>query len=356
MQAFEQTLTVLNSYLEYTWVQSMMVLGSFVLLGIVVWLFITNILRFIGDRAGLSISEMFIENVRAPITFSLMVTGVQEAIEVFEPPEGIEFATAGVMFSAVVLVWMNVSRKLMTHFLRKISLREGATGFFCLKTLPLTTLLSQAFIYLIAGYCLMRAWGIDATAWLASAGVLGVAIGFAAQNSLSDLLAGISIITDPPFEVGDFVEIDETRSGIVKTVGLRTTRLWTLDDVELILPNSMITSQMVTNATAGPKEQQRLQIPITLEYGGDIDQQTALLRHGADVEGILPTPEPKVWLRTLGDFGVEFVINVWVEKSQDIEPCRDRINRKVIKVLDEAGVSVPFPRYDLQMVEPPTKD
>jgi MscS family membrane protein len=106
------------------------------------------------------------------------------------------------------------------------------------RTIPLFDLIFTVIIVGIATYALLQVWAIDATAWLASAGVIGIAVGFAAKDTLANLFAGFFIIADAPYKVGDYVVLDTGDRGEVIRVGIRSTRLLTRDDVEIIIPNS----------------------------------------------------------------------------------------------------------------------
>ena len=83
-------------------------------------------------------------------------------------------------------------------------------------------------------------WGINPTAWLASAGVIGIAVGFAAKDSLANLFSGIFIVADAPFKIGDYIVLDSGERGAVTHLGMRSTRLLTRDDVEITIPNAVI--------------------------------------------------------------------------------------------------------------------
>jgi len=295
------------------------------------------------------LDDQILEGIRGPVTFTLLITGVFQSIQALEPSESVLFGMEGVLYSSVVLVWMSAVRKTAVHSLRDLSTGPGSKRFFKPRTLPLTTLLVQVVVYVCAIYFLFRSWGIDATAWLASAGIFGVALGFAAQSTLGDLLAGVSLMMDPPFEVGDFVELDTGHMGRVRDIGLINTRVWSLDDVELVLPNSMMTSRAVTNASRGPRRSERLRFQLTLRYGENVDVQLELLRAACEVEGVLEEPAPKVRLVKLGDFGLEYELLVWIAESEDREPVQDRVNRSVIKELGAKGMDVPFPRYEVSV-------
>lgn len=349
MEALYKALELLHSYLEMPLIHGAVVLGSFVCLAFFVWLFMTRSLLFLARKTETKLDDLFVESLRNPVTFTILVVGVRQTIDSFSPPEAVAYATQGVLMSALVLLWMTSLRRVFINLLREWSFRPNAKGIVRPQTLPLMTLFAQSVVYLCAMYFLFKAWGMDATAWLASAGILGVAVGFGAQNTVSDLLSGMAIMMDPPFEVGDYVELESGKSGRVREIGFRCTRFWTLDDMEVVLPNSVITASQVTNASKGPKSRERLRIPVSLRYDEDRDLQVKLLAEGALVEGVVESPGPEVRMLALGSYGIEYVINVWIEKSEDREPIRDRVIRSVLRSLESEGLSIPFPKHELLM-------
>ena len=111
----------------------------------------------------------------------------------------------------------------------------------------------------------------------------------------------------------------------------------------------MMTSRLVTNVSRGRKHSERLKVEVTLRYDENMDVQVELLRAACDVEGVLAEPAPQVRLVKLGDFGLEYVLFVWVAKSEFREAVQDRINRSVMRALKAGGMDVPFPRYEVAM-------
>ena len=97
MEAFEQTVESLTPYLEADWVRAMVVLCGFFILGLMAWFFVTHFLQALAKSTGIVLSEVFMQGVRAPITFTLMAIGVQQAVTVLDPPQGVEYASSGVM-------------------------------------------------------------------------------------------------------------------------------------------------------------------------------------------------------------------------------------------------------------------
>ena len=106
---------------------------------------------------------------------------------------------------------------------------------------------------------------------MASAGVVGLAVGFAAKDTLSNLIAGVFIMADAQYKINDLIILDSGERGLVTHIGLRSTRLLTRDDIEITVPNAVMGQAKITNETGGPKPQRRLRVPVGVAYGSDID-------------------------------------------------------------------------------------
>ena len=143
--------------------------------------------------------------------------------------------------------------------------------------MPLFDLVMTILIVAVAAYGLLQVWNIDPTAWLASAGIVGIAVGFAARDTLANLFAGFFIIADAPYKVGDYIVFDTGERGEVTKVGIRSTRILTRDDVEVIMPNSAMANNKVVNESGGRWERFRIRIKVGVAYGSDVDDVCELL-------------------------------------------------------------------------------
>jgi small-conductance mechanosensitive channel len=115
------------------------------------------------------------------------------------------------------------------------------------------------------------------TAWLASAGIVGIAVGFAAKDTLANLFSGVFIMADAPYKIGDYVVLDTGERGEITHIGIRSTRMRTRDDVEVTVPNSIMGNTKIINESGGPYEKYRIRVKVGVAYGSDIDQVEQLL-------------------------------------------------------------------------------
>ncbi len=216
------------------------------------------------------------------------------------------------------------------------------------RTLPLFDLVMTVIIIAIGTYALLQVWNIDATAWLASAGVVGIAVGFAARDTLANLFAGFFIIADAPYKLGDFIVLDAAERGEVTKVGIRSTRLLTRDDVEIIIPNSVIANSKIVNESGGRWVRFRMRLKVGVAYGSDLDLVVRLLEDVArEHKQVCPEPFPRVRMRGFGDSSIDFELLCWIERPVQKGLVAHELYMAINKALNRHNIEIPFPQRDL---------
>lgn len=187
--------------------------------------------------------------------------------------------------------------------------------------------------------------GVNVGAALAGIGVIGIAVGLAAQDSVGNMIAGFLILWDKPFLVGDMVEA-QGRYGEVANITMRTTRIRTPDNTYLVLPNRMMIEDCLVNHSMLGR--MRVQVPVGIAYKEDIREARAvILETVRSLEGLLREPEPDVVVTELGDSSVNLSVRVWTEDAADERPVHHRTLEACKLALDEADIEIPFPHLQL---------
>jgi len=222
------------------------------------------------------------------------------------------------------------------------------------RTIPLFDLIVTVIILAIGAYALLQVWNIDPAAWLASAGVIGIAVGFAARDTLANLFAGFFIIADAPYTIGDYIVLGSGERGFVVNIGIRSTRLRTRDDVEIIIPNSEMANTKIINESGGLRERYRLRIKVGVAYGSDLDQVCTLLNQAAQSHPeIAKSPQSRVRNRGFGDSSVDFELLCWIKDPADRGRISHELYMEVYKIFDRAAISIPFPQRDIWLRRQP---
>jgi MscS family membrane protein len=191
--------------------------------------------------------------------------------------------------------------------------------------------------------------GFSFTAVFASAGIAGIALALAARETLANFFGGISILMDRPFKTGDFILLETGERGMVVNVGMRSTRLVTRDDIQIAIPNSIITNTKVVNESA-PQPRFRVRIKIGVAYDSDIDQvEQTLLTIAAENKLVAPSPKPRVRFRAFGDSALDFELLCWARSPHDKGRLVHTLNQSIYKTFKTEGIEIPFPQRDVHL-------
>ncbi|HBR93129.1 MAG TPA: mechanosensitive ion channel protein [Opitutae bacterium] len=181
---------------------------------------------------------------------------------------------------------------------------------------------------------------VNLTAVLGAAGIVSVAIGFAAQTSLSNLISGLFLLGERPFEVGDTIIVSGTR-GVVLSIDLLSVKLRTVDNLFVRMPNETLIKAEVTTVTRFPIR--RMDINIGVAYKEDVKQVIRVLKEIADSNPhSLNEPEPLVLFKDFGASSLDFLLGVWFEKSKFVD-LKNGIMQDIKERFDQEGIEIAFP-------------
>lgn len=186
----------------------------------------------------------------------------------------------------------------------------------------------------------LQQFGFQTASLVALLGAAGLAIGLALQGVLGGVASGVMLVVFRPIKVGDFISVGGN-SGTVKDISIFTTELATLDNVQIIIPNTEVWSRTITNYSV--YDTRRAEWTFGVSYSSDLKKAEAIIRETilGDPRA-LKDPEPFVQVNNLGDFSVDFLVRVWV-KSSDFFQFQADMKRAVKEALDAGGIEIPFP-------------
>jgi small-conductance mechanosensitive channel len=186
----------------------------------------------------------------------------------------------------------------------------------------------------------LHEFGVQIGALLGAAGIVGIAIGFASQTSMSNLISGLFLISEKPFSIGDVINVGST-TGIVDSVDLLSVKIRRFDNQFVRIPNEKILTSELTNITRYPIR--RLDIKLGVAYKEDMERVRDILLDVADKNRFaLVDPQPLFIFTDFGDSALEILFGLWFEKS-DYVNLRNSIMLDIKKRFDEEGIEIPFP-------------
>ena len=245
-----------------------------------------------------------------------------------------------VVLAAFYFAWLLI-RPVLKMVFKRSGTNEMTSTF--LSTLAKYTLLIVGFV------TALDSMGIKIGAVLASLGIAGLTIGFAARDSLSNIISGILIFLDRPFVIGDIVEI-EGFYGRVEKITLRSTRIITSDGKMLAVPNTEIINKTVASYTNFPNL--RLDIQATIGVNEDIEKtRRTLFELLTNKPEFLAEPPPRVVVTSLNDYNVAIELQVWLKDERTHIENRYKLREEIFNALRTAGIEMPFETFSITPIQ-----
>ncbi|MCG7899419.1 MAG: mechanosensitive ion channel family protein [Candidatus Thiodiazotropha lotti] len=347
---------VMEIFGGYPWVKGILIFVFFILIAkLLTWVFLP-IIRRLAARTASHVDDKIIMMLKAPLFWTVTLIGLLVASTVSSLGDQLNNILLSIVTSVLVFLWMLFAIRLSKLLLQVASSRASDHAVIRPQTLPLFTNLFAITFFIFAVYFIFQAWHIDMTAWLASAGIIGIAVGFAAKDTLANLFSGVFIMADTPYKIGDYIVLDDGTGlrGKVTSIGIRSTRLLTRDDVEVTIPNAIMGNSKVVNESGGPYPKYRIRVAVGVAYGVDIDKvKSILLTIAEENEAVCHDPEPRVRFRTFGASSLDFELLCWVDNPELRGRVVDMLNSTIYKLFLQEGVEIPYSKQDLYIKEFP---
>ena len=332
--------------------QATIVASVFYAFALIVRLVIFRSLARLSVMTSTLADDHILQHMRKPVFVTVIYFGLSLAVTTAQLPLGTQIIVK-LLLSLIVVSWMLGALRISTIVLDTLG-TENKYNLIEPRTVPLIDLSVKLITILVSGYILLLIWGINPVGWLASAGIVGIAVGFAAKDSLANLFSGFFIVADAPYKLGDYINLDTGERGKVSAIGLRSTRLLTRADVEITIPNGVIANAKIINESGGPNLKMRVSIAVGVAYGTDLDRLCeVLIDLAAAHQEVCIDPEPRMRLRGFGASSVDFDLLVWIEHPEYKGRISHELYMRIYKTLQDEGIEIPFSKQDLYIKELP---
>jgi potassium efflux system protein len=260
-------------------------------------------------------------------------------------PKGFAVSLGDVLLAAFV-VWLSFATSRVVRF----ALEEDVFPRLALpRGIPyaLATLLHYGI--LVGGFLLgLAAIGLDLNRFTILAGAFGVGIGFGLQNVVNNFVSGVILLFERPVQVGDLVQIGQL-TGEMRRIGIRSSTVRTGQGADVIVPNSTLIADQVTNWTFSDRKR-RIEIAVGVAYDVDPERVLKILREiGRAHPAVLAEPAPLALFSGFGESALNFELQVWTTRLETLLVTRSEIGLAVLHGLREAGIEIPFPQRDLHL-------
>ena len=291
------------------------------------------------------LDDKIVSGLKAPIYYTVIIIGVYAALHNLNLGVSAFYYIDNTLQTAIIIIGAVAAWRIVSILI------DGVVAKFAAKTkstlddemIPLFKNLSKLVIIFVTIMLVLSAWDIDVTPLLASAGIVGLALAFAAQSTVANLFGGVAVYFDKPFKVGDRIQLETGEIGDVIEIGIRSTRINTLDDTLIIIPNEKIANSKVTNFNQ-PMPRMNVKINVGVTYGSDVEKvKKALLKAALDAPSVLKTPKPNVLFMEHGDFALKFVLTAWINAPALKNVVLDEINTEIDREFRKAKIEMAFP-------------
>jgi len=319
--------------------------GSFIAVKMVYWI-ISNVIKKLTKKTKTKLDDILIDKLQKPIVYSIILLGYWIAIHDLNfSDKSILTYLENIGFFATIIILTSIISRIVDAFVTEVVLpyaektERGQNNFL----LPVIRKTLRSVIWIFGIIIGLDNIGLDITAMIAGLGIGGLALALAAQDSVKNIFAGIMIFLDKPFKIQDRIQI-EGYDGIIEEVGLRSTRLRTLDGRIVTIPNSTFTDQSVVNITSQPSLKIKLNLGLTydtnekdMQKGIDILNQIV-----ADNQDILDET-CEAGFKDFGDFSLGILFIYFIKPESHWLNSQHIINKEILKRFNEAGLEFAFP-------------
>jgi MscS family membrane protein len=345
----------LNSWINNPWVNlciSILIVAAAATLGRwMIRLILDKVLGRLAVRTKGTLDNAILAAVRPLLNWFIVIAALELAVNrlsfinpVWQQKLGDGFFVFYILL-AFLLIWRLVDN-IFSWYIRGIAVRTETN--LAEQILPFLRRLAFILLFVIVMITVMHHFNLEISALVTTLGIGSLAVALAAQESLSDTFSGFMIMLDRPFRIGDRIELQDLDTwGDVTDIGLRSTRIRTMDNRLVSVPNSVIGKSLIVNHSF-PDTNYRIQTEVGVAYGSDLDLvQKVITETIMKVEGVLNEEPIEVLFLEFGDSSLNFRIRWWIESYNDMRYVLDRANMAIYKAFNQTGIAIPFPQRDV---------
>ncbi len=298
----------------------------------------------LASKSKSRLDDILIDMLEEPVCFAIFIGGILYATTRLHFGENIDFWIDKGIWTliAVDITWLVVRLydSMIEHYL--IPLTEKTESHLDDQLLPILRSGGNAIIWIIGIIMSINNLGLDVGGLIAGVGIGGLAFAMAAKDTVANVFGGLTIFTDKPFKLGDRIVIGGY-DGFIEEIGIRSTRLRTLEKRLVTIPNSKFADSMVENISEEPAR--KVKIPIGLTYDmttEDIGRGIEILKEITESHDAVE-PEPFVMFSDFGDFSLGILLIYYIKKDADIFGTMSEINFTILKRFNEEKLEFAFP-------------
>lgn len=326
-----------NIYLKFLFILAVSVLAAFL-----VKFIMRQVLKPLAKKTKTKIDDLIIKSMSSIIFYAVIVLGFKIGIQHLEFETAVINRIVNTLYIIiVVLLVIRIITNFAKHWLKEWASKTESTADD--RLIPLVAKILKTITIILGIFFIFDTWDINLSPLLATAGIAGIAIGFAVRDSLANILGGIQLVLDKTFKVGDKVELESGEMGTILDIGIRSTKLKTFDNEVIYIPNGSLANTKVKNFTV-PDLSVRVNVNFGVEYGSDPEKvRNVVMEAIKKIDTVIEEPEPAVQFLNMSDFSLDFVARVWVGSYTDAYTTKLKVTDEIYNALNRAKIGIPFP-------------
>jgi MscS family membrane protein len=333
---------ILNSILGNIYLKFLFILAVSGVVAFIAKFIVREFLKPLAKKTKTKIDDLIIKSISSIIFYAVIVLGLKIGIQHFEFETNVIGSIVNSLFIIIVVfLVIGIITNFSKHWLKEWASKTDSTADD--RLIPLVAKILKAVVIILGFFFIFDTWNINISPLLATAGIAGIAIGFAVRDSLANILGGIQLVLDKTFKVGDKVELDSGEMGVILDIGIRSTKLKTYDNEVIYIPNGSLANTKVKNFTV-PDLTVRVNVNFGVEYGSDPEKvRRVVLDAVKKIDTVIEDPEPVVQFLNMSDFSLDFVARVWVQSYTDAYATKLKVTDEIYNALNKAHIGIPFP-------------
>ncbi len=336
-----------NLWLGNTWLQYLQFIGIIIagiIVGKIFYWISKKVIKKIADKTKSRLDDLIVDGVQGPAIFLLFTAGFYIGSTVLTLGKAaVTFANITKILITIGIAWavMNIVDAIIVNYLMPAAKKSKSDLDDAL--IPVIRKAIRVVIILVTILLIIDNFGYDITSLIAGLGLGGLAFALAAQDLLSNLFGGVAIITDKPFKVGDRIRLDEKNDGFIREIGMRSTRMETLDGTMVIVPNSKMASTILENVSNEQARKIKQTISVTYDTSNAKLEKakkiiTEIIRKNVDTKD-----ESLVSFFDFSNSSLDILVIYWIKNFDNILGAKDSVNMEIKKQFEKEKIEFAYP-------------
>lgn len=327
------------------YIYSLIILIVFYIISELIVIISRKIILKLTRKTKTEIDDLIVKRTNKPISLILLLVGLRLTLQPLGIKAGILDIAEKILLSLIIIIIIYIIITLIDIFIdnwgKKVA--EKTKSALDESIIPLLHRFSRIFISIVGLMFILPVFGIQIGPLLTSLGIAGIAIAFALQNTLGNVFGGMSLILDKSIKVGDTIKLENGIIGTITDVGLRSTKLQTLDGELITLPNGKLADSQILNFML-PSTKLRISIDFGVSYGTDTKKvNDVVLNVLSSIPDVLKEPSPKIMMLEMGDFSLKFRALFWVSHFDKKVDVKTIATDKIYNALIKSKITIPYP-------------